>query len=149
MKLILKDRLEGLGDIGDVVNVKKGYARNFLLPKSLAVIANEKNQKWWSHYRGILLKKQKQSLESAKQLVEQIEKISVTITKPVGENDRIFGTVTTTELEALLKKEGYMTISKKDIIILDEIKHVGVYNAEVRLYKDIRAKFKIWVVSES
>lgn len=147
MKLILNENVESLGRIGDLVTVKDGYARNFLLPKGLGVIANERNKKALERQIATLEKKREQALAEAKKLASEIEKTSVTVTKQVGEDERIFGTVTTAELEALLAEEG-LKISRKQIKLAEEIKKVGVYSAEVHLQAEVNAKFKVWVVAE-
>ena len=146
MKLILSQNVDNLGRIGDLVRVKNGYARNFLIPRGLGQVANEGNQAALNHQLRLLDKKKAIILGEAKKAAANIEKISVTVTKQVGEDERIFGSVTTTELEELLAAEG-VKISKKDIKLSEEIKKVGVYSAEVRVHPEVTAKFKIWVVA--
>lgn len=146
MKVILSADIPSLGTIGDIVNVKNGYARNYLLPRGYASVANESNKKALDHQLRVLEKKREKAIAAAKELAAQIEKISVTVTKQVGEDEKIFGSVTTAELEDLLKAEG-LDVSKKDIKILEEVKKVGVYQAEVRLHSSVMAKFKVWVVA--
>jgi large subunit ribosomal protein L9 len=147
MKLILNAEVQSLGSIGDIVNVKNGYARNFLLPRGLATVANESNKKALDHQLRILEKRRAKALEAAKKIAAGIEKTSVTVTKQVGEDEKIFGTVTTQELEDLLKAEG-IEVERKTIKILEDIKKVGVYQAEVKLHAEVSAKFKVWVVAE-
>ena len=146
MKLILNMEVPHLGTIGDLVKVRPGYARNYLLPRGLAVIANEGNKKALDHQLRILEKRKADILAEAKKLSSAIERVSVTVTKQVGEVEKIFGSVTTAELETLLHAEG-VQVSKKDIKIPTEIKKVGVYSAEVKLHAEVTAKFKVWVVA--
>jgi large subunit ribosomal protein L9 len=146
MRLILSQNVENLGRIGDLVKVKNGYARNFLIPRGLAVVANEGNQASLNHQMRLLEKKKALILGDAKKQAGLIEKISVTVTKQVGEDEKIFGSVTTAELEELLAAEG-VKVSKKDIKLTEEIKKVGVYSAEVRVHPEVVAKFKVWVVA--
>ena len=146
MKLILTHEVSSLGSIGDIVNVRNGYARNFLLPRGLAAVANEENKAALAHQKRILDKKREQLLAAAKELGAKIEKTSVTVTKQVGEDEKIFGTVTVAELEAQLQAEG-LNVSKKDITILEEIKKVGVYTAQVKLHGEVVPKFKVLVVA--
>lgn len=146
MKVILNQEVYNLGAIGAVVNVRNGYARNFLLPRGLAAVANEANKAMLDHQQRVLGRKRQKLVAVAKELAAKIEKTSVTVSKQVGEDEKIFGTVTTGELEDLLKAEG-LEVSKKDIQILDEIKKVGVYHAQVKLHSEITAKFKVWVVA--
>jgi large subunit ribosomal protein L9 len=146
MKLILSQNVENLGRIGDLVKVKNGYARNFLIPRGLGLVANEGNQSALNHQLRLLDKKKALILGEAKKAASNIEKISVTVTKQVGEDEKIFGSVTTAELEDLLAAEG-VKVSKKDIKLSEEIKKVGVYSAEVKVHPEVTAKFKIWVVA--
>lgn len=146
MKIILNHDVDSLGRVGDIVNVRSGYARNFLLPRGLCMQANEENKAALAHHKRILDKKRAGMLAEAKKAATAIEKTSVTVTKQVGEDEKIFGSVTTAELEQLLAAEG-VKVSRKDITILDDIKKVGVYAAQVKLHSDVSAKFKIWVVA--
>ncbi len=147
MKLILNNDVDNLGRVGDLVSVRDGYARNFLLPRGLAVMANERNKAALESHMKRLEKTRAASLAAAKAIATQIEKTSVTIAKQVGEDEKIFGTVTTSELEELLVAEG-LKISKKDIVINEDIKKIGLYSAQVKVHPDVSAKFKIWVVAQ-
>lgn len=147
MKLILNDNVDNLGRVGDLVNVRDGYARNFLLPRGLAVMANERNKAALDSHMKRLEKTRAANLAAAKTVAAQIEKTSVTVAKQVGEDEKIFGTVTTAELEDLLTAEG-LKISKKDIVLADDIKKIGLYSAQVKVHPDVTAKFKIWVVAQ-
>ena len=146
MKLILTHEVANLGSIGDLVNVRNGYARNYLLPRGLAAVANEENQAALAHHKRVLEKRREKLLAAAKELAAKIEKTSVTVTKQVGEDEKIFGSVTAAELEAQLQAEG-LNVSKKDITILEDIKKVGVYTAQVKLHGEVVPKFKVWVVA--
>jgi large subunit ribosomal protein L9 len=147
MKVILSQEVDNLGAIGDIVSVRNGFARNYLLPRGLASIANEGNQRALEHHKRVLDKKKAVALASAKELAAQIETTSVTVTKQVGEDEKIFGSVTTGELEELLTAEG-LKISRKDITLLEDVKKVGVYSAQVKLTSGVTAKFKVWVVAQ-
>ncbi len=147
MKVILSQNIASLGTMGDIVNVKNGYARNYLLPRGFAFISSDRNKANLDHQLGVIERRKAKVLAQAKTVAAQIEKTSVTVTKPVGENERIFGSVTAAELEELLTQEG-IKISKKDINILEDIKKVGVYSAEVKLHPEVSAKFKVWVVAQ-
>lgn len=148
MRVILNQEVSNLGSVGDIVNVKDGYARNFLIPRGLAAVADEKNKAELNHRLRVLERRRAKVLEAAKKLASQIEKTSVTVSKQVGEDEKIFGTVTTAELEELLNKEG-LEISRKDIKLDEDVKKVGVYSASVKLHADVEAKFKVWVVAQS
>ena len=146
MKVILTQEVDTLGSIGDIVNVRNGYARNYLLPRGLASVANESNKAALDHQKRVLDKRRAAVLATAKELGSQIEKTSVTVAKQVGEDEKIFGSVTTAEIEELLNAEG-IKVSRKDITILEDIKKVGVYSAQVKLHGEVAPKFKVWVVA--
>ncbi len=147
MRLILSEAVRGLGEVGDEVNVKAGFARNYLLPKGLAMVASATNQKVVAHLRKMMTMKREAELKSAKKLAGVIEKVSVTVAKQVGENEKIFGSVTTAELEALLAAEG-VKVDRKSISLPTEVKKVGCYDAQIALHRDITATFKVWVVAQ-
>ena len=148
MKIILNQNIDNLGQIGDIVKVRDGYARNYLFPRQLAARANEGNKAALEHHLRIIEKKKVKILGDAKAIANQIEKISVTVYKQVGEEEKIFGSVTTAELEELVTQQG-VKISRKDIILEGDIKKVGVYSAKVKIHPDVSAKFKFWVAAES
>jgi large subunit ribosomal protein L9 len=147
MKVILRENLENLGEIGDVVDVKDGYARNFLIPRKLAFEASTKNlsqleaQKKQLEYK---LEKEKRSAEKQR---EELEKVSLTIQMKVGEDGKLFGSVTTQMIAEALKEKGF-EIDRKTITIPEPIKALGIYTIEIRLHKEVDAKIKVWTVRE-
>lgn len=147
MKLILTEDVPSLGSIGAIVNVKDGYARNYLLPRGIAVPANESNTKQLEHQKRVLNARREKVLAEKKALAAKIEKLSVEVSKQVGEDERIFGSVTTLELAELLEAQGYQ-IPKKDIHLPEAVKKVGVYTADIQLHSEVIAKLKFWVVSQ-
>ena len=147
MRIILTEDVENLGASGSEVEVKRGYARNYLLPRSLAVVANRRNKALNEHYKRVVVRRQEKLMTTAKDKASRIEKLSLTVSKQVGEDERIFGTVTTAELEKLFAAEG-IEVSRKDITIDEEIKKTGIYEAEVKLPDaNLVARFKVWVVA--
>ena len=146
MRVILTEDVAGLGSSGAEVVVKGGYARNFLLPSRLAVLASRKNKTINEHHRRVIARQQEKLLNAAKAIAEQLGKLSLTVARQVGEGERIFGTVTTGELEKMIKAEG-IEVSRKDIVLTEEIKKTGIYEAEIKLHPQLTAKFKIWVVA--
>ena len=146
MKLILTQDVLSLGTIGDIVNVKKGYARNYLLPRSMAAVANENNIKELEHNKKVYAKRKAKLIAEFQEQAEKISKVKLTITKQVGEENRIFGSVTTAEIEELLMKEGHK-ISRKQIEIPSLVKTTGIYDVHASLHSEVTAKFKIEVVS--
>ena len=147
MRVILSHDVDHLGTVGDIVKVKPGYARNFLFPRGFAVLANEGNKAQLDHTLRVLEKKKAAQLAEAKELGSKIEKVSVTVSKQVGEDERIFGTVTSAEVTDLLNAEGFK-VSKKDVTLSEDIKSVGVYSADVKLSAGVKSTFKVWVVAQ-
>ncbi|HWI41518.1 MAG TPA: 50S ribosomal protein L9, partial [Verrucomicrobiae bacterium] len=126
MQVILKENVENLGHIGDIVKVAPGYARNYLLPRGLAIEATERNAKALEHAKKQLEYKKNKVLESAKALAAKIQGLTLTIPHQAGENDRLFGSVTNMELAELLKAQG-IEIDRKKIVLADPIKQLGEF----------------------
>jgi large subunit ribosomal protein L9 len=147
MEVVLKKDYEQLGKAMDVVNVKDGYARNFLIPQGIAVVATEGNKKTVAESKKLAEKREEKKLKDARQQAKKIEKIPCTIPVNVGEEDKLFGSVTTQEIADFLTKEGF-AIEKRDIELEEPIKQLGVYSVKITLYKDIVAKLKVWVVKD-
>jgi large subunit ribosomal protein L9 len=142
MKVILKENVEHLGSIGDIVKVAPGYARNFLLPKSFAIEATEKNAKELAHTKKHLEYKKNRVLEAAKLLVAKIEGLALTIAHQSGADDKLFGAVTNMELAEHLKAHG-LDIDRKRIFLAEPIKHLGDFTAIVKIQPEISAVLKI------
>ena len=147
MKVILRQNTEGLGQIGEVVDVKDGYARNFLIPRKLAYAALKGNVKALEEEKKTLSKKREQELTAAEALAAELEKVSVTIPVQVGEEDKIFGSVTTQMISDALKEKGH-EIDKRKIEIDEPIKALGIYGVSIKLHPSVNAKIKVWVVRE-
>lgn len=147
MKVILRENLDNLGEIGEVVEVKDGYARNFLIPRKLAFEANTKNLNQLEAQKKQLERKIEKEKILAERIREEIEKISLTIQMKVGEDGKLFGSVTTQMIADALKEKGF-EIDRKTITIPEPIKALGIYNVEIKLHKDVVAKIKVWTVRE-
>jgi large subunit ribosomal protein L9 len=147
MKVILIKDVESLGKKGDCVEVSGGYGRNFLLPKQLAISATNKNIQMVEREKGITDLREKKRIREAIELSKKLKKVEPTIVKPVGDNKRLFGTVTTADIAEALEKEG-LEVDKKKIIIDEPIKTLGIYNISVKLHPEVDGKFKIWVVEQ-
>ncbi|MEI7811528.1 MAG: 50S ribosomal protein L9 [Ignavibacteria bacterium] len=147
MKVILRKNFDQLGQIGDILDVKDGYARNFLLPRNIAFVAQKGNMKALEEEKKQLTKKKVKEVKVAEKLASELEKISVTIPVKVGEEDKIFGTVTAQMIAESLKEKGY-DIDKRKIEIVEQIKSLGIYSVNIKLYPSIIAVVKIWVVRE-
>ena len=148
MLVLLQANVPNLGQIGDLVKVKSGFASNFLFPRELAVLADERNKKLLDHQRRQAAAKKQKDLGIANELAAKISSLSLTIQKPVGEEDKIFGTVTTQDLSDAFRVAGH-EIDRRMIKILDEIKLVGVYKGAVKLHPEVTAQFNIWVVAQN
>lgn len=147
MKVILRRDHETLGKIGDLVDVKNGYARNFLLPRGIAYAALKGNIKALEEEKKSVEKRNLQELKAAESLSAELETVSVTIPVQVGEEDKIFGTVTAQMIADALKDKGY-DIDKRKIEIEEPIKSLGIYGVSVKVYQNVNAKIKVWVVRE-
>lgn len=148
MEIILKEDVPQLGKRQEVVTVADGYARNFLIPKGMAILATEGNKKSYAeHLRLKQARKDKQN-DVARETARKMESVSLTIPVKVGENDKMYGSITTQNIVDALKQEN-IEVDKKSIELKDIIKELGVYTIPVRLSKEVAAKIKVWVVKEA
>lgn len=147
MKVILRKNYEQLGKIGDIVNVKDGYAMNYLIPRKIAYMATEGNIRALEDEKKQVAKKVAKELEAAQKLAVELEKVSITIPVKVGEEDKLFGTVTAQMIADSLKDKGY-EIDKRKIEIPEPIKSLGIFTVLVKLHTDVTANLKTWVVRE-
>ena len=147
MEVILREDIEKLGSRGQVVKVAPGYARNFLLPKRLAVAASESNKKIVEQERQAHLRKDAKLVSDARDLAKMMESLSVTIQQKAGENDQLFGSVTVNDIAVALEKQGY-SIDRKKIHLDEPIKILGDFTASVRLHKDVSIELPVHVVRE-
>lgn len=147
MKVILRKDFESLGTIGDVVEVKPGFARNYLFPRKIAYTALSGNLKALEEEKKVHVKKEQQELVKSEKLATELEKVSVTIPVQVGEEDKIFGTVTNQMIADALNEKGY-DVDKRKIEIEESIKSLGIYGVNIKLHPKVNAKIKVWVVRE-
>jgi large subunit ribosomal protein L9 len=147
MKVILREDVPHLGQPGAIVNVKPGYARNYLIPQGLAELATSRNIKMMEHQLKLIKRQIDAAQAEAEQVKARIAEVSVTITKPSGENEKLFGSVTSRDIESALAEEG-ITIDRRRIIIAEAIKALGVYTVQLKLYGGDLADLKVWVVKE-
>jgi large subunit ribosomal protein L9 len=147
MEVVLKKDYENLGKALEVVSVTDGYARNYLIPNGIAVIASEGNKKNVAEAKKLAEKREDKKLKEARKLAQKIETVPCTIPVKVGEEDKLFGSVTSQEIADFLKKEG-IEIEKRNIELAEPIKQLGVYSINLILYKDVTAKLKVWVVKD-
>ena len=147
MDIILREDIDKLGQRGDMVKVSPGYARNFLLPRNLAVAATESNKKIVEQQRQAHLRKDAKLVTEAQDLGKMMSAVSVTIHQKAGENDQLFGSVTSNDVAVALEKLGY-TIDRKKVHLEEPIKTLGDFQAAVRLHKDVSIDVPVHVVKE-
>ena len=148
MKVILTSDVEKLGKAGEMVNAKTGFARNFLLPNKLAVQATKENIKIWEEKQAELRAIERENIKNANELKEKIENIKVKIIAKTGEGDRLFGSITSMDIEKALKEQHGLDIDKKKIEMKDNIKSLGTFNVIVKVYPDINANLEVIVDKE-
>jgi large subunit ribosomal protein L9 len=147
MLVLLRENIENLGRIGDVVKVTDGYARNFLLPRKLVIAADERNVQAVEHHKKSLEKKRLAQLAVSQEAAKKLADFSCTLTRKVGEHDKLFGSVTTADIAMALKAGGF-SIDKRSIILDNPIKTLGVHPVTVRLEPEVSATVKVWIVKE-
>ncbi len=144
MKVILKENVENLGHIGDIVKVAPGYARNYLLPKGFAVPATENNAKALEHVKRQMAYKKAKATETAKNIAAKLEALAIELVHQAGVEGKLFGSVTNMEIAAFLKANG-LEIDRKIIVLAEPIKHVGEFSAKVKLHPEVTATLKVVV----
>jgi len=148
MKIILKEDLESLGKCGEVIQVKDGYARNYLFPKNLAIPATKGNLSSIEEITRQKKFRDEKKKKGEEKLKSDLEKISITAEVKVGEEDRVFGSVTSQDIAELLKEQGF-EIDKRRIDLEEPIKALGVYTVPVKIHGDVVANLKLWVVKQN
>jgi len=147
MKVILREDVPNVGRSGELVNVKPGFGRNYLLPRKLAVLANEANVKQLEHDRAVISARQAKLRGNAEEQAKRINAVSVTIGRKVGEQDKLFGSVTALDIAEALAAKG-QKVDRRHIHLPEPIKTVGSHEVEIRLHRDVAAKIKVEVVPE-
>lgn len=147
MKVILTDNIERLGKIGDVVTVKEGYARNFLFPHNKAKVATPGNIKSLDASKKKMAAEEAKKLEGIKAIADKLAKLSLTISAPVGEEEKLYGSVTNDHIAKALEAEGF-AIDKKDISMDEPIKKLGVYQVNVKLHPEVKTVLRVWIVKQ-
>ncbi len=147
MKIILRKDHDKLGQTGSVVDVKDGYARNYLIPRNLAFPASKGNMRTLEEEQKQAGRRGQKEKKSSEKLAGELEKVSVTLQVKVGEDEKLFGAVTSQMIaEALAEKQ--VTIDKRQIELEEPIKALGIYDVPVKLQQGVTAKIKVWVVRE-
>lgn len=147
MRIVLREDVEKLGRRGEVVNVAAGYARNFLLPKGVALHATEGNLKVVERERRRYVVHQAREREDAAAIARRLAGISCTIVRKVGENDQLYGSVTSSDIAEYLAKEG-VVIDKRRILLDDPIRTLGIYTVPVKVHAEVQGEVRVWVVKE-
>ncbi len=147
MKLILTHEVDGLGSPGDVVEVKDGYGRNYLLPRGFAIKWTRGAQKQIDSIRRARAAREIRSLDEAKQIAEQLGSLKVRLNQRAGDNGRLFGSVTSTDVAEAVKAAGGPEVDKRRIQIRNPIKSVGDYTVEIRLHPEVNVSLPIEVVA--
>ena len=148
MKVILCEDVDNVGEMGQTVKVSPGYARNFLLPKRLAVLATEANKKIVEQEQQAHLRKEAKLASDAQELAKMMANVVVTIAQKAGENDHLFGSVTSGDIAAALEKQGY-NIERRKVHLDEPIKTLGEFKVQVRLHREVTLELPVNVVKEA
>ena len=148
MQVILREDVESLGSSGAVLNVKDGYARNYLIPRGMAVLATPRNVRRLTHEKRVISQRDTKRQKDAQALKAQLEALSLTIAKHTGEEDKLFGAVTNREIADALNEETGLGIDRKSIMLEQPIKALGVYSVALKLTRDVTATMKVGVVAK-
>lgn len=147
MKVILREEVESLGGIGQIVSVKDGYARNFLIPKKFAVAANEKNKKALEHELRVIESRRKKVRLTADELKAKIEAVRLVLKAKAGEEEKLFGSVTSMDIAEGLKAMG-IEVDRKKIVLDQPIKRLGEHTVGLKIHPEVTAEFKVEVRPE-
>jgi large subunit ribosomal protein L9 len=147
MEVILKEDIDNVGKIGEVVRVRDGYARNYLLPRGLVLIANKKNLKTFEHQKKMVADQKQKIVRKAQGVADQLTGLALTISMKAGEEGRLFGSVTNIQIEKALKAKG-VAVDRRKIALEEPIKNLGDYEVAIRLSADLSVPLKIAVVAE-
>ena len=147
MKVILKQKIDKLGDVGDMVRVKDGYARNYLMPRGLVVKATPGNVKEVEELKNQIAAQDKQTKVHHSEVAEQLSKLKLSAPVKVGEDDRLFGSVTAITISELLQEQGF-DVDRKAIQLDEPIKSLGVHNVFIKLHTDVETEIKVYVIKE-
>lgn len=147
MKVILQETVEGVGHLGDLLDVSDGYARNFLLPRRKAMEANQRNIKALEHAKRVTAEKARKERQEYEELAKKVSAVSLTITAKVGKDDKMFGSVTSKDVAEGLAEQGH-AIDRRRVVLDHPIKELGTFTVPVKLYKDVTASVSVQVVKK-
>ena len=147
MQVILREDVSNLGKTGEVVKVKPGYGRNFLLPRGLAVLATPKNMARIEHEKTAIAARAAKLQKDAQAVASKLEQLTINIARATGEEDKLFGSVTSRDISEALAEQG-VQIDHRKIVVPDALKTIGLHEVAVKLGNDVQAKIKVWVVKK-
>ena len=147
MEVILKKSVEGLGVPGDVLKVADGYARNYLLPMQLAVHATERNRRYLEHQKRVIDQQEAKDIEQAREIAAQFAGVTCTLKRRAGENDRLFGSVTSMDVAEALRAEGF-ELERRFLELAEPIRELGVFMVPVKLHADVVVELRVVVERE-
>ena len=147
MEVILRDHVDNVGKRGDIVKVADGYARNYLLPRKLALPATDANKQWIARERKIAESREAEERVAAEAVADRLVALDLQIARKVGDNDTLYGSVTNGDIADLLKQKGF-DIDRRKILLPDPIRAIGETHVPVKLHRDVTAQLKITVVKE-
>jgi large subunit ribosomal protein L9 len=148
MEVILRDHVENLGKRGEIVKVADGYARNFLLPRKLALPATDANKKWVERERKIAETRDTEERGAAEAIAARLNALELTISRKTGENDQLYGSVTNADIAEVLATKGF-EIDRRKILLPDPIKALGANTVPVKLHRDVTAQVRVTVAKEA
>ncbi len=147
MRIILREKMDNLGEAGEVVSVRDGYGRNYLLPRGFAVPATEKDEARLSHEKRVIAARAAKMAKELQSEVDRLSQVSVSVSRSVGEGDKLYGSVSSRDIADALAEQGLRVDSKK--ILLDEpLRTLGMSEVGIKLGRDAIAKVKVWVVKK-
>src|SRR5690606_10898489 len=147
MQVILKQRVEKLGVAGEVVNAKPGYARNYLIPQGIAYEATDANLKRIEREKVQFEKRAGEELAAAQERAKTIQDTSVTFSARAGEEGKLFGSITSSDIAEKLAEQG-IEVDRRQIVLEEPLKALGVYSVPIRLHPDVRPEVKVWIIKE-
>lgn len=148
MKIILREELDNLGHMGEIVEVANGYARNFLIPKGFAVEANTSNRRAFEHEQKVIKDRARKLYETAKQLAERLSQAKVTLTAKAGEEGKLFGSITSKDIADALVAQGF-NVDKKRVVMDEPIKRLGTHVVDIKVASEVAAKVNVEVVAQA
>lgn len=147
MKVILKEEVQNLGEMGEIVNVAPGYARNFLIPRGFAALADTKNVKAFEHQRRVIQEKAEKRAKEARDYGDNLSKAPLTVKAKAGEEEKLFGSVTSKDISDALAAQGF-EVDRRKILLEEPIKRLGTYSVDVKVGYGVTAPVTVQVVAE-